>query len=426
MWFPARRAVPLALMVTLLVAILVGVAAQASLLPPATDSVEASPQQVTPTPTPVNIIVSPDTYSEVGLHTSLALDGNGNPVVSYFDATRSTLKVLRCGNPTCTAGNSIVSPDTAGYVGWYNSLALDLGGNPVVSYYDSTNGDLKVLRCGNPTCTADNTTASPDTAGNVGYYTSLVLDSSDNPVISYYDVTNKDLKVLRCGNPSCTAGNVVVSPDTQGDVGWFTSVALDANSNPVVSYYDATNRDSKLLHCGNPTCTVSNTIAAPDWVGDAGWFTSLALDADGNPLVSYYDSTNHTLKVLRCNNPTYTAGNTIASPDTQGDVGWFTSMALDANSNPVVSYHDLSNRDLKVLSCGNPSCGGQIPPTPTPTNTPTPTSTPKPTPTGNTVVAPDTAGYVGWDTSIALDANGNPVISYYDDTNEDLKLLHCG
>ena len=47
------------------------------------------------------------------------------------------------GPALADSGWSIQTVDSTGDVGYYASLALDLNGNPHISYYDSTNGDLR-------------------------------------------------------------------------------------------------------------------------------------------------------------------------------------------------------------------------------------------------------------------------------------------
>jgi len=365
-------------------------------------------------------ITSPDTVGIVGAYTSLELDGSNNPVISYYDLDDANLKVLHCDDVNCGDDESghITSPDTTGVVGQYTSLIM-YSGNPTVGYYDATHGQLKVLRCGDANCTSANSVARPDVGGDVGAHTWLALDGSGRPVVSYQDVANNDLKVMRCNDANC-AGNdeSIASPDTAGAVGPDTSLALDASSRPVVSYYDIGNGDLKVLHCGNDNCTSGNSITSPDGAtSDVGWYTALALDASGNPVVSYTDNSNVDLKVMHCNDPNCdpTPGpptngpESIKSPDTAGDVGRDTWLALDASGNPVVSYYDQTNGDLKVLHCTDPNCDPALPP-------------------GNgpeSIKSPDTAGYVGAFTSLVLDASGNPVISYYDGTNADLKVMHC-
>jgi hypothetical protein len=99
-------------------------------------------------------------------------------------------------------------------VGFYAAIAIGGDGLPVVSYYDETNGDLKLLYCDDPRCAGDESGNIQilDGAGDVGLYSSLVLDAAGNPVVGYYDFTNGDLKVLRCSNPRC-------APDGAGEEG---------------------------------------------------------------------------------------------------------------------------------------------------------------------------------------------------------------
>ncbi len=306
-----------------------------------------------------------DTADSVGQHTSLALDASGNPVVSYYDQANHDLKLLHCNDPDCLGDDeSIETPATTDYVGWENSLALDESGYPVVSYYDFTHGDLKVLRCDDPNCAGDESanTTSPDTDGDVGRFTSLELDASGNPVVSYMDWDNGDLKVLHCNDPNCSGGNEsITSPDAIGQAGIWSSLALDSSGNPVVSYVQGGEWTLRVLHCNDPNCSGSDeSISQPDPDWGVGEYASLALDAAGNPVVSYYDAfEDYDLKVLHCNDPDCSGGDeSVIAPDTADDVGRYTSLTLDASGNPVVGYQDVTNHDLKVLHCGDPNCTG--------------------------------------------------------------------
>jgi hypothetical protein len=370
----------------------------------------------TPTATPGNSITSPDTAGYVGRWTSLVLDGADNPVVSYAWSAGSgwslkDLRVLHCGNANCTAGNSITSPVlSATYFDLWNSLALDGAGNPVVAYYG---GVLGVLHCNDPDCAGgDESITNPD-AGAGGAYASLALDGAGNPVVAYRTGWCMvgggacSLTVLHCNDPNCVGGDESISAvDTPNNPGWYmpdthlTSLALDASGYPVVSYYDQGNNALKVLHCNDPNCVGGDeSITSPD---TQGYGTSLALDAAGNPVVSYYGSAG--LRILHCNDPDCAGGDeSLTNPDA-GPNAEYTSLALDAAGNPVVSYTSaFVNTDPRVLHCNDPNCAGG----------------------DESITSPDTAPYYANFTSLALDGAGNPVVSYYDASNADLKVLHC-
>jgi len=52
-----------------------------------------------------------------------------------------------------------------------------------------------------------NTISAVDSGGFIGLYTSIAIGDDGLPIISYYDATSFDLKVAKCGNSACSAGN---------------------------------------------------------------------------------------------------------------------------------------------------------------------------------------------------------------------------
>ncbi len=308
-------------------------------------------------PPQANTATTVDAGGDVGSFTSITIGVDGLPVVSYFDGANGDLKVLHCGNAVCTSGNTMTSVDTAGNVGSYASITIGTDGLPVISYHDATNWDLKVLHCGDVACTAGNTATSVDTDGNVGLYTSITIGADGRPVVSYFDYfTNYNLKVLRCGNAACTNFNTMISVDTAGNVGSWSSITIGADGLPVVSYFDYTNYDLKVLHCGDAYCSMGRVVTTVDSSGSVGWYSSITIGADGLPVVSYFDMTNQDLKVLHCGDAYCTSGNTVTAVVTFVTVGETTAITIGADGLPVISYHDHTNANLKVLHCGDAAC----------------------------------------------------------------------
>ena len=219
-----------------------------------------------------------------GGYTSLALDNSGYPRISYYNATYvSPNRNLGYAYWDGTKWNNQTVDRTAD-VGEYSSLALDSSGYPRISYYDATHGALKYASW-DGTSWNDQTV---DSSGNVGEYTSLALDSSGYPRISYYDVSHGYLKY------AAWTGTVwaVSTVDSSGNVGEYTSLALDSSGYPRISYYDVSHGYLKYAAWTGTTWAVSTV----DSTGDVGEYSSLKLTQTGSPKIGYHDATNHDLK----------------------------------------------------------------------------------------------------------------------------------
>src|SRR5688572_18089777 len=84
------------------------------------------------------VITPVDSVANVST-SAITLNGSGFPVIAYHYQGMG-MRVAVCGNATCTAGNSIATPD-AGNVGWNPSLVLNGSGFPVVAHHDDFNFD---------------------------------------------------------------------------------------------------------------------------------------------------------------------------------------------------------------------------------------------------------------------------------------------
>lgn len=312
------------------------------------------------TATPTWQLTTVASVGTVGLYVSMQLTASGAPVISYYDLTNTVLKLATC-TANCASATptwQIVSPDATVGAGANTSLQLDASGNPIIAYYDGSANVLKLA-----TCTAACASAAPTwqvvTVDNSAYSgfakNSLRLNASGMPVISYYNATTNALKLATCTSACAGATPVwqIVTVDASASVGTFSSLQLNASGDPVIGYYATTGGNLKLA-----TCTANCASATPTWQivvvdgasSDVGQHPSLKLNASGNPILSYYDVTNGNLMLATC-----TTACTTASPswtklvvDSLDDVGEYTSLQLNASGSPVISYHKPFGTTLKL------------------------------------------------------------------------------
>lgn len=322
---------------------------------------------------------------------------SGNPAISYYDESNGDLKYMRALDANGTFWGAPVTVDSVDDVGRFTSLAV-VSGNPAISYYDATNDDLRFIRANDATGTAWTSKSKIlDSTGVVGQDTSLVVVNGI-PSISYRDVTNGDLKYVRATSASGSTWNAPSTLDSADNVGLYTSLAV-VNGNPAISYYDDTNDDLKYVRATDASGTTWNaplTLASTDLVG---LHTSLAV-INGNPAISYYDDTNDDLKYLRATDVDGTIWGAPLTLDSTGLVGSHTSLKV-VSGNPAVSYYDSTNTNLKYVRATDVSG--------TAWNTPV---------TSNS----DSADSVG-QYSALLVVGGNPAICYFDTTNGNPKYV---
>ncbi len=341
-----------------------------------------------------------------GEYISATVGGDGLSLISYYDRTNGNLKVVHCSNVACTASTSSTVEST-GDVGQYTSVVSGADGFGLISYYDNTNHDLKVAHCTNAACSTP-TINTLDSTGDVGAFGSVAIGVDGLGLISYQDNTNKNLKAAHCSNAACTAATTVTVDSNAGDVGSYTSVAIGADGLGLITYYHpADGWGPAAAHCEDVACSSAAMWPLTTSQGvDVGLYSSVTIGADGYPLVSYYDSRNGNLEVAHCEWLDCFLG-TVTVLDDVGDVGRYTSVTIGADGLGVITYYDATSGDLKTIHCQNIEC--TIDPT---------DFQPGPVPV-------DVAGDVGQDTAITIGSDGLPLIAYRDVTKGDLKVAHC-
>ncbi|MBN1873916.1 MAG: PKD domain-containing protein [Anaerolineae bacterium] len=279
-----------------------------------------------------------DSDGDVGQYSSLDLDNNAYSHIAYYDGDNDDLKYAyqdASGWHTQT-----VELEVKGYVGLYTSLALDNNEYAHISYYDWSSGALKYAYQD----ASGWYSLTLDSDGDVGQYTSLALDGDGYPHISYYDDSGDNLKYAYQDASGWHSQTV----DSDGSVGSYTSLALASTApyTPHISYYDATNEHPKYAYLG-ASGWFSETVGRSF---PGGTYTSIAL-RNGYPCISYYEYFDGALIYIR----QLSGGNWLESvvayySESWNKAGMFNSLALDESGNPWISYYDAFLNSLRLAT----------------------------------------------------------------------------
>ena len=78
------------------------------------------------------------------VHSGAVIGADGFGLISYWSGD---LKVAHCADATCSSA-IVATLDSAGSIGPHSSIAIGVYGRGLISYYDVSNGDLKAAHLG--------------------------------------------------------------------------------------------------------------------------------------------------------------------------------------------------------------------------------------------------------------------------------------
>jgi hypothetical protein len=276
-----------------------------------------------------------DDEGYIGASTSLALDNSGQPHISYYDAAGKNLKYAWQDGSIWR----ITTADSEG--GADNSLALDGSGHPHIGYYctDRYSGCLKYAHHDGYVWHIE-TIDSGDFYGGVGYAASLALDKSGRPHISYRGLSQVSYEdVLKYAWRDWTTWHIE-TVDSGEEMGGNTSLVLDASNRPHISYFDEINETFRYAWYDGLDWHIETVDTL---TGEEGRYSSLTLDTSERPRISYFDEEPYEMKYAWRDRTSWRV-ETVAE---MGDSSSINSLALDKQDWPHIAYHDSTDHDLK-------------------------------------------------------------------------------
>jgi hypothetical protein len=290
----------------------------------------------------------------VGEWTSLALGSDGQPRISYYDVDHTSLKFAQ----RQSSGKWVTSwvdgwdgtsgtPD-GGDVGSYTSIAMNANGMPVISYFQAA-GPTAPLQTALKLAVA--TVASPTSASD---WTTSIVDSANKPAPPCFPATCTNTETCVGTKPTVDGGAIelpdggcepAVPPDNGGNCLTTATTCGSGDAGCSSSEACVNGADGGAATCMPTFAATSFT----DLVQGVGLFSSLAFDSTGNTLIAYYDRLHGALRLAKGTAGAFTVttidGIDPASCESTGNVGLFPNLKVNG-ATLAIAYQDQDTEEL--------------------------------------------------------------------------------
>jgi hypothetical protein len=284
-----------------------------------------------------------------GKYSSLKIDKEGNAHVAYVidEGSHYPLKygfwdhVLRRWFVMTVEQNAS-----------FCSLTLDSQQHPHISYADAGGGSGAKLRYASWDGRAWKREAIPLTSDVVGYYTSIALDANDRPSISFYEYRGPKgtdiavrMRVVAWDGKHWLVNTI----DDQNQSGKFNALAIDSKGHKHLVYANVNALTTGMRYAyWDGKAWLLEIFDGPEQnaLGYVGYAAALALDRDGDPHASYMNYSTPAVKYAVRKNGRWKvelverlAG--VAYPDRNG-------ITVDDHGDPYMSYYDSGRGTLRL------------------------------------------------------------------------------
>ena len=242
--------------------------------------------------------------------------------------------------------------------GQWLSMTATPDGRPAITFYDRAQGGIGFaigeIKDGEVEWSFEGVDGYPGSSGldpgDRGTYTSLAFSPDGTAWASYYDV---GARVLRYGkrHPTLGAWSTGIADTGEGsskDAGLFSSIAIGADGNPIIAHHDRATGSLRIARWNGvefvggvfdrgEAFTADTGTEEEDKDANVGQFVKLRV-IDGQEYMAYYDAANGDLK--------FAIGNDIEVVDSDGDVGQWPDFQVVGDTIHIV-YQDGGNQNLK-------------------------------------------------------------------------------